>query len=104
MNWIILTILLLSCLDLFFTFKYVDTFREKFPDKDYKQLEANPIIRKMWDMFGFGKGMLISVPIILLGWSLFCFVAPDNIKYFGSGMLTMMMAYHYLNWAQLRVL
>ena len=99
---IIPIIILVMCLvDLFATYNYVATFNKKFPKLDYKTLEANPILRKSWDMFGLNKGMLIGGIIVFLIVCVMVFTLTNEWRYFFMGAFSMMLIYHLLNWVQL---
>lgn len=59
----------LFLIDIFSTFIFMSKIRRHFPERDYKQLEVNPIPRFFWKHFGLPLGtflaMLVVFPIIL---------------------------------------
>ena len=96
------TIILIMCLiDLWATYNYVHTFNKKFPSLDYKSLEANPVLRKSWDIFGLNKGMIIGGIIVFLIVCVMVFTLTNEWLYFFMGTFSMMLIYHLLNWIQL---
>lgn len=91
-----------SVLDLLLTYKFLSIHRDKFPDKDYTVIEANPIIRIAIRMKGLGEGMLISATIILFIMGVVVVVAPENFKFFLSGALYMMIVFHLINFLAMK--
>lgn len=87
--------------DLWATYHYVNEFHKKFPQSDYKTLEANPILRKSWEWFGLNIGMIIGGIIVFTLVVFIAFTLVDNWKYFFMGVFSMMLIYHLLNWIQL---
>jgi len=71
-HFIILVVLML--LDVTLTYKTVTAFETKFPDKDAKALEMNPITRTFWKVMGYKLGSLFSfifsIGIIILVFNL----------------------------------
>ena len=61
---------LLWGLDAISTLLFMTTYRKKYKDNHWINIEANPIVRFFWRRFGLHKGMLISMvcvmPIIIL--------------------------------------
>lgn len=99
---IIPIIILVMCLiDLTATYNYVTTFHKKFPQLDYKSLEANPVLRKSWDIWGLNKGMIIGGIIVFLIVCVMVFTLTNEWRYFFMGVFSMMLIYHLLNWVQL---
>jgi len=94
-------ILILSLLDLTATYLYASSFHTKFPQLDYKTLEANPIIRTSWKLFGLNLGMIIGGVIVLALLSLLVLSISDKWQYYLCGALSMMIIYHFLNFSQL---
>jgi len=63
---IIITIILILCfLDLVATYYYIHTYKKWQPEKPYKEIELNPLLRFLWDNFGFHLGMLIGAVLLL---------------------------------------
>lgn len=99
---IIPIIILVMCLiDITATYNYVNTFNKKFPKLDYKSLEANPILRTSWNMFGLKVGSLIGGTIVFLLVFFIAFNLSKEWQYFFMGVFSMMIIYHILNWNQL---
>lgn len=94
-------ILILCILDLSATYNYVNTFHKKFPNLDYKSLEANPILRNCWNWFGLNIGMIIGGLIVFSLVIFLVFSLSTNWLYFFMGTFSMMLIYHLLNWIQL---
>lgn len=92
-----LFVLLGLMLDLFLTYQFLETYRQRFPKKDYTAVETNPLIRfciRKFDLFG---GMMVSgfVISIILVWLLT--ILPYQWKYFMLGVYYMMVTFHLLN-------
>lgn len=98
-----IAILILSLMDLTASFFYVSTFHAKYPDKDYTMIEANPVIKMALKLFGVTKGMLFGGAIVFGIVVLLAFSAKENLQLFMAGMLTMMNAYHWLNFRLLKM-
>jgi hypothetical protein len=96
-----IVILLLSLIDITATYIYVSTFHSKFPNLDYTQLEANPILRFSWKTFGMGIGTLVGGIIVFSILFLIIYNAKINWQYYLFGVLSMMCIYHILNINQL---
>jgi uncharacterized integral membrane protein len=97
-------ILIMSLIDLTATYFYVGTFHNKFPQLDYKTLEANPILRMAWTKFGLNWGMIIGGIIVFAILFLIIMTAPEKWHMYLAGVFTMMIIYHFLNFAQLAAL
>lgn len=98
---IIIAILILSLLDLGATYLYISTFHKKFPQLDATQLEANPVLKMAMKQFGIAKGMLIGGIIIFAILLLIVFSLSEKWLYYLTGLFTMMLIYHFLNFSQL---
>ena len=99
---IINIIILCMCLvDLVATYNYVATFNKKFPQLDYKQLEANPILRTSWKFWGLKLGTIIGGAFVFAMVFFLVFTISTNWKWFFTGVFSMMLIYHILNWVQL---
>jgi len=94
-------ILILSVIDLGATFLYISTFHNKFPQLDYTTLEANPILRMAMKNLGLVKGMIVGGLIVFAILVLLVLTIPDKWQYYLSGVFTMMIVYHFLNFSQL---
>ena len=103
-NWIQIIVLILSVLDLTATYFYVSTFKTEFPKLDYTVLEANPILRISWKLWGLNIGMIIGGLIVISLLSLIVLSAKIEWQYFLFGALCMMLIYHFLNFTQLAAL
>ena len=97
-------IILASAIDLLLSYVYVRQFRKMFPKLNWQQLEANPIIRLSWNFFGFGYGYIFSAVLIIVFWIFLVRIISINWLYFSSGLLSMMIIYHFLNFSQLKTL
>ena len=97
-------ILILSVIDLSLTYKYLKTFKDMFPEKDYTLLEANPIIKLCLKKFGFPTGMFISAPIIFILLFIAIVIISTEWHYFAMGLFVMMIIYHFCNLNQLKAL
>jgi hypothetical protein len=100
-DYIIPVILIMSIIDIVATYNYVNTFHKKFPKLDYKQLEANMIVRICWNKLGMKLGSIIAGLITFTLLILLILFVPENFRYFIAGALFMMLIYHILNWVQL---
>lgn len=58
-------ILTLSIIDLSLTYYYVNKYKEWQPNKEYKQIELNPLLVFLWTKLGLILGMIIGSIIIL---------------------------------------
>src|SRR3990167_4639625 len=96
-------ILILSVIDLGATFLYISTFHNKFPQLDYTTLEANPILRMAMKNLGLVKGMIVGGLIVFAILVLLVLTIPDKWQYYLSGVFTMMIVYHFLNFSQLAI-
>ena len=88
-------------IDIVATYNYVATFNKKYPNIDYKQLEANPILRTSWKLWGLKIGSFIGGVIVFSLVFFLIFTISINWKWFFSGVFAMMLIYHMLNWSQL---
>ena len=67
-NWriyAIVIILALCVIDLVATYYYVYTYKKWQPNKPYRLIELNPLLRFLWNKFGLHIGMFIGGVIIL---------------------------------------
>jgi len=65
-NTIIVIFILALCLvDLVATYYYIYTYKQWQPNKPYSEIELNPLLRFLWEKFGFHIGMLIGAVLIL---------------------------------------
>jgi len=103
-NKIQVIIIILSLIDLTATYFYVLTFHVKFPKLDYTTLEANPILRMSWKLWGLNTGMIIGGLIVFALLILVTLTITEKWQYFLLGILVMMNVYHILNFAQLAAL
>lgn len=94
-------ILILCLVDIMATYNYINTFHKKFPTIDYKTLEANPILRTSWKIWGLKLGSLIGGVIVFTLVLFLIFTISKEWQYFFSGVFAMMIIYHMLNWQQL---
>lgn len=59
-------------MDILLTYIFVYFYRAKYPrDKDWKELEINPLVKFFWSKFGLHKGttfkvLIIDIPLVLL--------------------------------------
>jgi len=97
-------IIFLSIVDLSLTHKYLKTFKNMFPDKDYTLLEANPIIKLALRKFGFPKGMYVSIPFLFILLIIAICIISTEWLYFAMGLYVMMVIYHFCNLNQLKAL
>ena len=104
MNKVQIAILIMSLIDLTATYYYVSTFHQKFPQLDYKTLEANPVLRMAWKQWGLGVGMIIGGLIVFALATLVTLNAQNDWQWYLAGALSMMIIYHFLNFAQLAAL
>jgi hypothetical protein len=101
---IVIIILIMSLVDLTATYFYVSTFKNKFPQLDYTALEANPILKTSWKLFGLQKGMIIGGLLVIALLSLIVLSVSEKWQYYLLGLFSMMIVYHLLNFAQLAAL
>lgn len=101
MNKLIIIILIMSLIDLGATYLYVSSFHQKFPTLDYTVLEANPILRYSWKTLGLNLGMIVGGLIVFAILTLIVLNIPEKWLYYLSGVFTMMIIYHFLNFSQL---
>ena len=67
-NWrfyIVIIILGLCLIDLVATYYYVYTYKQWQLNKPYNLIEMNPLLRFLWNKFGFHLGMFIGAVVIL---------------------------------------
>ena len=64
---IIITIIIMTlCVtDLCLTYFYVYKYKQWQPNKPYKMIEMNPLLRFSWENFGLHIGMIIASVVIL---------------------------------------
>lgn len=92
-------------IDMYYTHKYISLYKEKFPEKPYEQIEANPIIRILIKKYGISCGVLFSTGLI--GTFIFCLLAyvfNTNWNYFLFGVYIMMLVFHSKNITMLKSL
>jgi len=97
-----IAILVLSLIDLTASFLYVNTFHTKYPQADYTQIEANPIIKMALKHLGIVKGMIFGGLIVFGIMFLLVLSMKENFHYYLAGVLSMMCIYHLLNFNLLR--
>lgn len=100
-NKLQIIIIILSLVDLTATYFYITTFHAQFPTLDATKLEANPILRMAMQKFGIKLGMIIGGVIVFSILCLIIFSAELNWLWFLTGVLSMMVIYHLLNFSQL---
>lgn len=61
----IIIIMTLCFVDLVMTYYYVYTYKNWQPNKPYKLIELNPLLRFLWNTFGLHLGMFIGAVFIL---------------------------------------
>ena len=90
-------------IDMYYTHKYISLYKEKFPDKPYEQIEANPIIRFLIKKYGIACGVLFSTGLIgTLVFILLAYVFNTNWNYFLLGVYMMMIVFHLKNITMLK--
>jgi hypothetical protein len=104
MKTIQIIILIMSLLDLGATWMYASTFHQKFPKLDYTTLEANPIIRMSWKQWGLNTGMIIGGLVVFAILLIVVLSMEEKWLYYLAGVFSMMIIYHFLNFAQLAAL
>jgi len=62
---LVMIVMTLCVLDLCLTYYYVYNYKKWQPDKPYKLIELNPLLRLSWEKFGLHLGMFIAVVVIL---------------------------------------
>lgn len=62
---IVIIVMTLCVLDLALTYFYITKYKAWQPNKSYKLIELNPLLRFMWEKFGIHLGMFIAAVIIL---------------------------------------
>lgn len=97
-------IVMFSCLDLLLSYLYLKQFIRMFPNLNYTQLEANPIIKFLLLKYKFPKGMYLAIPLVILAWIVIVNLAEYRWLYFSLGLLGMMVIYHFVNFNQLKTL
>lgn len=96
-------ILILSLIDLTASFFYISTFHNQYPNADYTQIEANPILKISMRQFGIKIGMLVGGIIVFGILLLLVLNLKENYHYFLVGALSTMLIYHFLNFYLLRI-
>ena len=61
----VVIIMTLCVMDLVLTYFYVKKYKEWQPDKPYKLIELNPLLRFSWEKFGLHIGMIVAGVLIL---------------------------------------
>ena len=97
-------IIVLSLLDLTASYFYVSTYHDKFPNANYTQIEANPILKMSLNLFGIEKGMIFGGLIVFSIMLLVILTLKINFHYYLAGVLSMMLIYHLLNFNLLRAM
>ena len=67
-NWrlaLVIVIMTLCVLDLAMTYAYVYKYKRWQPNKPYRMIERNPVLRILWEKFGLHLGMFIGAVLIL---------------------------------------
>ena len=79
------------------TLYFMKNYRSKFKDRDWINIEANPIVRFFWRRFGLEKGMLFSMICIMPIIILVSFVASFERFFFGMsvGMYLLVFMEHF---------
>jgi len=95
-------ILIGSLLDLTLTYNYLKIYSQKFPQKDYVIIEANPLIRLLIRNSGLKEGMIQSAFIILPIILIVVYFLPSNLHYFLAGCFYMMITFHLSNFFALK--
>ena len=98
---IVLLILGAFLLDMFFTYRLAQAYKNKFPDRDWTTIEANPIIRYSWRKMGLISGSCISGIIISIILFTILQFTSENWHYFFFGIYSMMCVFHYTNFKAL---
>ena len=94
-------ILIASGIDIIATYNYVNTFHKMYPKLDYKQLEANLLVRYFWKKFGMRDGSIVAAFATLGILIVLLYNVSINLQWFILGALCMMNIYHILNISQL---
>lgn len=97
MDKIVIILMVMSLVDLTASYFYASTFHNMFPTKDYTQLEANPILSNSWKLWGLNKGMIIGGLAVFILLTIVAMSVPRDTKIYLTGVFTMMIIYHFLN-------
>jgi len=62
---VIILVMSLCLADLLLTYYYVNKYKAWQPEKPYKMIELNPLLRICWEKFGLHIGMIIGGVVIL---------------------------------------
>lgn len=62
---LIIVIMTLCVLDLVLTYHYVWKYKQWQPNKPYKLIELNPLLRFVWNKLGFHFGMFVAGVLII---------------------------------------
>ncbi len=92
----------LFLLDMYLTFKYIESYKNKFPKNDWTLAEANPIIRYFIKARGLQEGMVyatFTIGVLLLG---IIVISTNNFLWFLSGMYFMVNVHHFVNWQAIK--
>jgi len=66
MNNIVYIIIGMFVLDLILTYINANKYKKLFPEKDYTNIELNPIVKGLWKNFGLIKGGIVATIIQIL--------------------------------------
>lgn len=89
-------------LDMVFTYRFLNLYRNRFPDKDWTASEANLIIRTCVKQFGLNAGMVVASLIIFIILGLIVYFTPENVRYFIGGIYSMALVFHFINFNALK--
>lgn len=92
-------LILFFIVDVFFTYLNVIKFRKKFPDKDYCQMEMNPIAKFCWKRLGLFYGGIVSTIFALSVILLFVFNFSHDLKMILIGIYLFVIFAHLNNYS-----
>jgi len=95
-------VLLGSVIDLSLTYNYLKIYKDKFPDKNYIVIEANPSVRFFIRQFGLKDGVFYSALPILFILALLLYYLPSSGDWFLAGAYYMMITFHLTNFLALK--
>ncbi len=99
-----IAIVLGSIIDLTLTYNYLKIYKEKYPEKDYAIIEANPLVRYNIRKLGLKERVFRSGFFILPILILLIYFLPINWRYFLAGCYYMMITFHLINLLALKKL
>jgi len=97
-----IAIIIGSILDLILTYNYLKIYKEKFPEKDFVVIEANPLIRYCVRTLGLKEGIFRSGFIILPILIALIYILPINWRYFLAGIYYTTITFHLTNFFAIR--